>query len=125
MNIGLRYDLPTLYVNSKGDMVNWYQNLNALVILLTRSNAGAYPGLPIVNGQSIGLNSGNYLNNDLKQVAPRFGLAYRPLSSNRLVLRGGYGIYYDPMSRTSRPVGSPEFVIPARIPRVVRNNGQT
>ncbi|HEY3457490.1 MAG TPA: TonB-dependent receptor [Bryobacteraceae bacterium] len=97
MNVGLRYDLPTLYVNSKGDMVNWYQNLNALVILLSRSNAGAYPGLPIVSGQSIGLNTGNYLNNDLKQVAPRFGLAYRPLSSNRLVLRGGYGIYYDPM----------------------------
>jgi hypothetical protein len=97
MNIGVRYDLPTLYVNSKGDMVNWYQNLNALVILLRRSTPGAYPGLPIVNGDSIGLNAGNYLHNDLKQVAPRFGLAYRPLNSNRLVLRGGYGIYYDPM----------------------------
>jgi hypothetical protein len=97
MNIGLRYDLPTLYANSKGDMVNWYPNLNALVILLRRSTPGAYPGLPILNGDSIGLNTGNYLNNDLKQVAPRFGLAYRPLSSNRLVLRGGYGMYYDPM----------------------------
>ena len=97
MNIGLRYDVPTLYRNSKGDMVNWYKNLNALVILQSQSIAGVYPGLPIVSGQSVGLNTGNYLNNDLKQVAPRFGLAYRPLSSNRLVLRGGYGMYYDPM----------------------------
>jgi hypothetical protein len=96
MNVGMRYDLPTLYENSKGDMVNWYQNLNALVILKSQSTAGSYPGLPIVSGQSVGLNTGNYLNNDLKQVAPRFGLAYRPLSSNRLVVRGGYGIYYDP-----------------------------
>jgi hypothetical protein len=97
MNVGVRYDLPTLYRNSKGDMVNWYKNLNALVILQSQSTAGAYPGLPIVSGQSVGLNTGNYLNNDLKQVAPRIGLAYRPLSGNRLVLRGGYGIYYDPM----------------------------
>jgi hypothetical protein len=97
MNYGLRYDLPTLYRNSKGDMVNWYPNLNSLVILQSQSTAASYPGLPIVSGQSVGLNTGNYLNNNLKQVAPRFGLAYRPLNSNRLVVRGGYGIYYDPM----------------------------
>ena len=98
INVGLRYDVPTLYQNSRGDMVNWYSNLNALVVLKGASSAAAaYPGLPIVSGDSVGLNTGNYLNNDLKQFAPRFGLAYRPFSSNRIVLRGGYGMYYDPM----------------------------
>lgn len=97
MNVGLRYDLPTLYNNSKGEMVNWYQNLNSLVILKGANDSSAYPALPIVMGDTVGLNSGNYLNNDLKQFSPRFGLAYRPLNSNRLVLRGGYGMYYDPM----------------------------
>jgi hypothetical protein len=97
INMGLRYDVPTLYQNTKGQMVNWYSNLNSLVILKGPNDSSAYPNLPIVTGQSVGLNTGNYLNNDLKQVAPRFGIAYRPLSSNRLVLRGGYGIYYDPM----------------------------
>ena len=97
MNVGLRYDLPTLYQNSRGDMVNWYQKLNALVVLKGQLDPAAYPYLPIVSGQSVGLNTGNYVANDLTQFAPRFGLAYRPLSSNRLVLRGGYGIYYDPL----------------------------
>lgn len=97
INMGLRYDLPTLYQNSKGQMVNWYQHLNSLVILKGPNDSSAYPSLPIVTGESVGLNTGNYLNNDLNQVSPRFGIAYRPLNSNRLVLRGGYGMYYDPM----------------------------
>jgi hypothetical protein len=97
VNAGIRYDVPTLYQNVTGQMVNWYPNLNALVILKGPNDASAYPSLPIVTGQSVGLDTGNYLQNDVKQFAPRIGLAYRPLASNRLVLRGGYGIYYDPM----------------------------
>jgi Carboxypeptidase regulatory-like domain len=97
LNVGLRYDLPTLYTNTRGEMVNWYKNLNALVILKGSSDTSAYPTLPIVTGQSVGLNTDNYLNNHVTQFAPRFGLAYRLLNSNRLVFRGGYGMYYDPM----------------------------
>jgi outer membrane receptor protein involved in Fe transport len=33
-------------------------------------------------------------NQDYNNVAPRFGFAYRPLDSERLVIRGGYGIFY-------------------------------
>ena len=32
---------------------------------------------------------------DLNNFAPRFGFAYSPLDSSRLVIRGGYGIFYD------------------------------
>jgi hypothetical protein len=32
---------------------------------------------------------------DLNNFAPRIGFAYSPLASNRLVIRGGYGIFYD------------------------------
>ena len=36
----------------------------------------------------------NFRENDKNNFAPRFGFAYRPLDSNRLVVRGGYGFYY-------------------------------
>lgn len=32
---------------------------------------------------------------DLNNFAPRFGFAYSPLDSNRIVVRGGYGIFFD------------------------------
>jgi hypothetical protein len=32
---------------------------------------------------------------DLNNFAPRFGFAYSPLDSNRFVIRGGYGIFFD------------------------------
>jgi hypothetical protein len=97
MNIGLRYDLPTLFQNVRGPMVNWYPDLNSLVVLKGSYDSSAYPSLPIVSGQSVGLNTGNYIGNDLLQLAPRIGLAYRPLATSKLVVRAGYGIYYDSM----------------------------
>ena len=36
----------------------------------------------------------SFLKNDKNNVAPRFGFAYRPLNSDRLVVRGGYGFYF-------------------------------
>lgn len=32
---------------------------------------------------------------DLNNFAPRFGFAWTPLDSNRLVIRGGYGVFFD------------------------------
>ena len=34
------------------------------------------------------------LANDYNNVAPRFGFAWKPLASDRLVARGGYGLFY-------------------------------
>jgi outer membrane receptor protein involved in Fe transport len=36
----------------------------------------------------------SFLQNDKNNFGPRFGFAYLPLDSNRLVVRGGYGFYY-------------------------------
>ncbi|MBL8290185.1 MAG: TonB-dependent receptor, partial [Bryobacterales bacterium] len=44
--------------------------------------------------------SNTVYNPDYRNFAPRFGLAWRPLSnSNRLVVRTGYGVYYDILHR--------------------------
>lgn len=34
------------------------------------------------------------LSNDTNNIAPRFGFAYKPLASDKLVVRGGYGFFY-------------------------------
>src|SRR5690242_5889068 len=34
------------------------------------------------------------LSNDTNNIGPRFGFAYKPLSSDKLVVRGGYGFFY-------------------------------
>lgn len=94
LDYGLRYDFPTLYQNTQGNMANWYPNLNEIVVLKGAGQPSLFPTLPIVAGSSIGLGPGNYTGTDKTQFAPRLGLAYRPLKSNRLVLRGGFGLYY-------------------------------
>ncbi|HEY0098304.1 MAG TPA: TonB-dependent receptor [Pyrinomonadaceae bacterium] len=35
------------------------------------------------------------INPDRNNFAPRFGFAYSPLDNNRMVIRGGYGIFFD------------------------------
>jgi hypothetical protein len=97
LNYGLRYDLPTIYQNEKGGMANWYPNLNSIVVLKGTYNPGGYPGLPIVPGSLAGYGSGNYLINRHTQFAPRFGFIYRPLGSPLVIVRGGYGLYFESM----------------------------
>ncbi len=36
----------------------------------------------------------NVVNVDYGNIGPRFGFAYKPFSSDRVVMRGGYGIFY-------------------------------
>ena len=94
LNLGLRYDVDTLYQNTKGNMANFYPNLDELVVLKGTGVPDLFPGIPMVSGSSVGLNAGNYIGADHKMIAPRLGFAYRPLGNSKLVLRGGYGLYY-------------------------------
>lgn len=93
-NYGLRYDVSTQFVNTEGNMANYYPNLNKVVIFKGQNN-GLFPNLPIVSGSSVGINTSNYMGNDLTRFSPRAGLAYSALSNDRLVVRAGYGIYYN------------------------------
>jgi hypothetical protein len=94
VNMGLRYDLDTLYQNSPGNMANFYPKLDELVTLQGAGRPDLFSGIPIVSGSSVGLNTGNYIGADHTMFSPRLGIAYRPFKSSRLVLRGGYGLYY-------------------------------
>lgn len=46
------------------------------------------PGLAAMNLRT------DKINVDTNNIAPRFGFAYKPFQSDRMVVRGGYGIFY-------------------------------
>lgn len=105
VNLGLRYDYQTQQENVGsigGGMANWYPDLNEDILLKNTTTQSASQlaawlaaGYPIVNGSNLGLNPGNFIHNDLDTWAPRIGLAYMPLGSKHLVVRAGYGMYYN------------------------------
>src|SRR6185436_12427714 len=43
--------------------------------------------------------------NDPNNFAPRFGFAYSPLASHKMVVRGGYGVFYSRSSLVYLIVG--------------------
>ena len=49
----------------------------------------------VVTGQNPGSLPASLLHGHPANVAPRVGLAYRPWTSHTLVVRGGYGLFYD------------------------------
>ena len=57
--------------------------------------APGFSSAEVVTGQNAGNLPSSLLRGDDHNFAPRFGLAYRPWSKHSLVLRSGYGIFYD------------------------------
>jgi len=66
-----------------------------------------YPGLPMATGP--------WVNDNLNNVAPRFGFAYTPSSKSNMVIRGGYGIFYQIQALSAIPnLDSAPFVLTQR-----------
>ncbi|HKR01217.1 MAG TPA: TonB-dependent receptor [Pyrinomonadaceae bacterium] len=96
LNLGLRYDMFTFPRDIRGRLVNFIpEQFRAGTALspagppngIVQAGNGTLPGVPTVDDTLIPTDRNNF--------APRVGFAYRPTDSDRLVVRGGYGIYYD------------------------------
>jgi len=100
-NLGLRYDYYGYPVDARGRLVNFlpeqFRAGTAAVPagppngFVQAGNATApIPGVPLVEDTLIP--------SDLNNFAPRFGFAYLLSKERNIVVRGGYGIYYDRLS---------------------------
>ncbi len=56
-----------------------------------------FNGVPLVGGEQFVKNGGSSFTTNLNNFGPRFGFAYQPV--NRLVIRGGFGIFYGPSTQ--------------------------
>lgn len=102
INAGLRYVLQTTPTEAHGDFTNFDFTNGKFVIrtvggkLPVDANAttlALYPGV-YTTSEADGWGS-DVLTTDKKDFGPRLGFAYRPLDSDSLVIRGGYGIFYN------------------------------
>ncbi len=100
LNIGLRYELNLPMYDRYDRWMNFVPELGKVVIADDRT----IPNLPELlssagmEGQVMTAEEAGYPRSlvyaDYTNFAPRVGIAWRPLGSNRLVVRTGYGIFY-------------------------------
>ncbi|WP_263366659.1 TonB-dependent receptor [Edaphobacter bradus] len=114
LNLGLRYEIFGPPSDTHGRLPTFDPTIASLSVPESGSLSGFilpanYKGpLPqdVIKSSHNGLWAANY-----SDISPRIGFAARVLNSPLLVLRGGYGIYYDRMSGdlAEQTVGQPPF----------------
>jgi hypothetical protein len=105
LNLGLRYELPPNYHTldnsgwnfdpANGGSISWVSQSFVNGIISTAKSQGLTPYAPYLNCCV----PNTIVPIDKKDFAPRIGLAWRPFSSDRFVVRAGYGIFYDTYMR--------------------------
>ena len=104
LNVGVRWEMFGWPEERNGRIGNFDPSLvtggtNPLNGFLVPSNATGNTGFVAVDtaiNATTKANTKHTLNGqDLNNFAPRIGIAFSPLASNKLVLRGGYGLFFD------------------------------
>ena len=99
LNLGLRYDLYGLPVEDQGRLVNFLPDQLRLGTVaapaappngIVQADGGNLAGVPTVEKTLVPVDKNNF--------APRIGFAYLFNEDANIVVRGGYGIYYDRIS---------------------------
>ncbi|MGD0964869.1 MAG: carboxypeptidase-like regulatory domain-containing protein [Candidatus Acidiferrales bacterium] len=117
LNLGVRWEYNGLFFDSAGNTTNTWFNLIQTVnvpvaqggtlgatqatgslagfVVPSNYNASLYPPPPVGGVFESNHKVPTQNNPPIDAFAPRFGFAWRPLSSDRFVVRGGIGTFYD------------------------------
>jgi hypothetical protein len=116
LNLGLRWEYDGTLTDTQGNATNiWVSALNQVpnsLVPTTLADALANPALSLAGNvvpknyaKFYGVPPAGVLTNSndtainqhvpLSNFAPRIGLAWQPLDTNKLVVRAGFGIFYD------------------------------
>ena len=87
MNLGVRYEYYAPVTEGKGE-------LSVPDLSPASATCTLKPGCQFIVAGTGGIPDATYLP-DRNNFAPRLGFAWRPLDSDKLVVRSGFGIYYD------------------------------
>jgi len=87
LNYGLRYEYNSPQIDPHNEVIGWYPGQQSTVFPLSPPDF-LYPGDP-------GTPNRGLIYPDRNNFAPRFGFAWDVLGNAKLVMRGGFGIFYD------------------------------
>jgi hypothetical protein len=124
INLGLRYDLYGLPVENQGRLVNLL--FDQIRIGTTAAPAGSPNGfVQAEGGQLAGVPTveKTLVPVDKNNFAPRIGFAYVLDEKLKMVVRGGYGIYYDRISTrfaNTQLFNYPYFALGVGLPGILR-----
>ncbi len=101
-NLGLRYEFFGTPEEQNGQFGNFdparlTSTENPLAGFIVPSNVQTTGFSALDSALAVTARAANKstINPDRNNFAPRFGFAYSPLESNRMVVRGGYGVFFD------------------------------
>jgi TonB dependent receptor len=96
LNLGLRYEIPPTLHNPNNSGYAFYPANGGGLVWASQAFTQSVLSNPGVNRNRLQCCASNQLVPvDKHDFAPRFGFAWRPLKTDKFVLRGGYGIFYD------------------------------
>jgi hypothetical protein len=110
INLGLRWEYSSLIYAQNGNLTNvWPSLINTVPVPGTTAATGTLAGYVVPSNYNYSLNpaptvgglfQSNHLigtrnNTPLDDFTPRIGFAWQPTKSDRFVVRGGYGSFYE------------------------------
>jgi hypothetical protein len=128
LNLGLRYELHPNWTEANG-LLSTFDLATGKIVVPNGSLSRVNPLMPrgyvdVVEAKDAGYPGGTLIKTDRNNFAPRLGFAYRPLG-NSTVIRGGFGIFYDIVTRAANSgsapfvINEPSFTNPAPNPTVI------